>query len=465
MQLSKSTPTNTHAVVIGGSMAGLLAGRVLADHFDRVTIIEKGYFPEKPSFRPGVPQSPHLHFLLMQGRIILDKLFPGFTEDLMAAGAQLLDMTADVAWLKPFGWAVRFPSDFNILSLSRSLLDWYIHKRLLALKLVNFLEGGSVTGLLSQNDGIVTGVSVRIRDRSSPENSRQEEIRADLVVDASGRNSKTPQWLESLGYQAPKEALVNAHPGYASCTYQIPSGFKADWKAVYLQGSPPKQPRAAILYPIEGDRWIVSTMSIAPDYPPGDEAGFLEFLSKLESPILYDTLKNAQPLSPVVTYRPSGNRRRYYEQLPKQPEGFIVTGDSVCTFSPVYGQGVTVSALEAITLGQCLQNGLAGVERRFQKELGKVVTGPWLAATTQDARYDGVEGKSLTFKEHLLQGYMDRVDELATTNPDICLKLFDVIHMIKSPDSLLEPALAMRVLMQALGNFRFEKGSLQEKQG
>ncbi len=470
----QDSPTGSHALVIGGSITGLLAGRVLADHFDRVTIIEKDYFPEKPAFRPGVPQSPHLHFLLMRGRLILEELFGGFTEDLMAADAQLLDMTADIAWLKPFGWAVRFPSDFKILTLSRDLLDWYLHKRLLALKLVNFVEGGYVTGLLSQNDGKVTGVSVRIRDRecvskkenhTSSKNSYQKEIQADLVVDASGRNSQAPQWLEALGYQAPKETIVNAHPGYASRIYQIPAEFQADWKALYLQASPPKRNRAGIVYPIEGDRWTVGTFSIAPDYPPGDEVGFLEFLRNLASPIIYDTLKNAHPLSPIYTYRPSGNRWRYYEQLPKQPEGFIVTGDAVCTFSPIYGQGLTVSALGAVTLDQCLQDGLMGVERRFQKELSKVVAVPWLTAITQDARYSGVEGKSQSFKDCLMQGYMDGVDELATTNPDICLKLFEVMHMLKSPNSLLEPALAIRVLKQTLGSyFRFQEGSWQEKQ-
>ena len=472
MQLSKSaylqkphtSSKNGHAVVIGGSVAGLLASRVLADHFDRVTIIEKDYVPEKPTFRSGVPQSPHLHFLLKRGHIILEEFFPSFTEDLMSAGGQLVDMTADVAWLKPFGWASRFQSNFNVLTFSRDLLDWYLHKQVAALENVTLIEGIWVKGLLYQDNKKVTGVSISIRDRNSPENSYQEEIEADLVVDASGRNSRAPQWLESLGYQAPEETVVNAHPGYASRVYEIPPGFKADWKAIYLQAAPPKRNRAGIIFPIEGNRWTLSTSSAAPDYPPGDEAGFLEFVRNLASPIIYETLQKARPLSPIFTYRPSGNRRRYYEQLPKQPKGFIVTGDAVCTFSPVYAQGLTVAALGSLALDQCLQNGLVGIERRFQQELGNVVTVPWLTATTQDARYAGVEGKTQTLKERLMQAYMDGVDELATTNPDVCLKLFEVMHMLKSPDSLLEPALATRVLGQALANhFPFQRQSLQEK--
>lgn len=471
MQLSKSaclqkpqtSSNNSHAVVIGGSAAGLLASRVLADHFDRVTIIEKDYIPEKPTFRSGVPQSPHLHFLLRRGHIILEDFFPGFTKDLVSAGGQLVDMTSDVAWLKPFGWALRFKSNFNVLTFSRDLLDWYLHQQVATLKNVTFMEGGRVKGLLYKEKR-VTGVSVNIRDRTSPENSHQEEIQGDLVVDASGRNSQAPQWLKSLGYQAPEETVVNAHPGYASRIYEIPPGFKADWKAIYLQAAPPERTRAGIIFPIEGNRWTLSTSSTAPDYPPGDEAGFLEFVRNLASPIIYETLQRARPLSPIFTYRPSGNRRRYYEQLPKQPKGFIVTGDAVCTFSPVYAQGLTVAALSCLTLDQCLQKGLVGVERRFQKELGKVVTVPWLTATTQDARYAGVEGKTQTLKERLMQAYMDGVDELATTNPDVCLKLFEVMHMLKSPNSLLEPTLAMGVLRQTIANhFPFQGQSLQEK--
>ncbi len=134
--------------------------------------------------------------------------------------------------------------------------------------------------MLSSDGTSVTGVSVF---HNASAKSGQEELFADLVVDASGRGSKAPQWLKALGYMPSPETAVDASPGYASRIYEIPSGFQADWKAVYIQTSPPFRTRGGVLYPIEGNRWIVSLNGMMADYPPDDEAGFLEFVRSLPS--------------------------------------------------------------------------------------------------------------------------------------------------------------------------------------
>lgn len=454
-----------HAIIIGGSMAGLLAARVLADHFEQVTIIESDRFPEQPVPRKGVPQSAHLHVLLTRGRMIIEQLFPGLQDELIATGAPVLDMGKDMAWLNPAGWSIRFQSGFNILAFSRDLLDWKIRRRLSAFSNVRFLEECKVTQLLSNSDATsVTGVSV-IHNASAQ--SKQEELFADLVVDASGRGSKAPQWLKALGYQPPVETVVDASPGYASRIYEIPSGFQADWKGVYIQASPPFRNRGGVLYPIEGNRWIVSLNGMMADYPPSDEAGFLEFVRSLPSPMIYDAIKDAKPFSPISSYHAPGNRLRHYEQT-RQPEGFVVVGDAVCTFNPVYGQGMTIAALGAITLDQCLrqlhQQGNRSLAERFQKRLSHINSLPWLLATSQDSRYPKAKGKTPSYIEKLMQSYLDRVTQLTTNNTSVCLVMFEVIHMLKPITALFQPNIVFQVLKQALMSSPSEATSSQSPQ-
>ncbi len=194
----------SHALIIGGSLAGLLAARVLAKHFERVTIIERDFYPEKPTPRPGIPQSRHLHILLNQGKIILEQLFPGLQNELVAAGVPILDPKS-IAWFSPAGWAPQFTPDLNdLIMFSRDLLDWVIRRRLAENTNVHFQEGGTVTGLLLNARQSVTGVSVRFRDRQNPGNIREQNLNADLVVDASGKVSQTPKWLQKLGYLPPQ---------------------------------------------------------------------------------------------------------------------------------------------------------------------------------------------------------------------------------------------------------------------
>src|SRR5262245_51079330 len=218
-----------HAVVIGGSMAGLLAARVLADSFEKVTILERDRYPDGPQPRKGVPQARHLHALLLRGQQILEDLFPGLCDELREAGAQEMDTAADLAWLTPAGWSVRFPSGLDAMAFSRDLLDWWVRRRVAALPPVHIMQDVEVTGLLPNAIGTgVAGVLTRQRGRSDGECADNQPVLADLVVDASGRSSRAPEWLEALGYARPEESTVNAFLGYASRFYTQPRDFRAD---------------------------------------------------------------------------------------------------------------------------------------------------------------------------------------------------------------------------------------------
>lgn len=454
----KLVNSGTHALVIGGSITGLLAARVLTDHFDSVTLVERDCFPKQPISRQGVPQAIHVHVLLTQGQRILEQLFPGLGAELTAAGASTVDWIADWSVFSAWGWMPRFSSGLIGRTCSRNLLEWSIRRRLTQSDRLQFLEGCHVTELLADaNQSRVTGVKLHFREESQVAQSQPQELAADLVVDASGRNSSTPKWLTALGYQPPQKTMINSFLGYASRWYERPEGFQADWQGVTVASKPPSERRGGVLYPVEGKRWAVTLGGIARDYPSNNEAGFLDFARSLRSPIIYEAIKNAKPLSPIYSYRATENRLFHYEKLSRLPEGLVVVGDAVCTFNPVYGQGMTVAALGASTLNECLhqqfqydQGNIAGLTKRFQQRLAQVNATPWLMATGEDLRWSTTEGGQLDMMSQLMHEYMDKMLMPALDQPEILQTFAEVVHMLKPPTALFQPSILRQVLFQAI---------------
>jgi 2-polyprenyl-6-methoxyphenol hydroxylase-like FAD-dependent oxidoreductase len=442
------------AVVIGGSMAGMLAARVLADHFARVVLIERDRFPAGPEGRKGVPQGRHVHALLMRGGAILEDLFPGLQDELGAAGAPRLDTIDDFAWFTTAGWAVRFPSGLETHGCTRDLLDWAVRRRVAAYPRIEFREECDVTGLLPDAAG--TGVAgVRLRARG-PGAAAEEELRAGLVVDASGRSSRAPAWLQALGYPAVEETVINPFIGYATRCYAPPPGFQARWKVLLVGSALPEMRRGGGIVPIEGGCWLVTLSGAGRDYPPTDERGFLEFARSLRTPALYEAIKDAQPLGPIAGYRATENRWRRYERLARRPERFVVLGDAACCFNPVYGQGMSAAALAAMTLDGCLRaarpGDLRGVSRRFQRRLARTNARLWLLATGEDFRCRETEGGRPGPLTRLAHRYMDRVILRATHDGAVRMRLLEVLHLLRPAQALVAPRIAWAVLRPRAGH-------------
>ncbi len=452
-----------HAIVIGGSMAGLITSRILLNHFDQVTLVERDRFPYKPQQRHGVPQASHVHVLLTQGQRIFEQLFPGFIAELVAAGCPTVNWTQHFPWYSMEGWQPRFSSDLITYTCSRNFLEWVVRRRVASSEPLNIVDNCRALELLTNSDqSRITGVKLHDQDSSHP-----QELSPDLVVDASGRNSLTPKWLTQLGYQSPQETVVNSFLGYGSRWYEIPPEFEADWKGLLIDGKPPKMTRSGVLYPVEGNRWVVTLVGVGRDYPPTDEAEFIEFARSLRHPILYETLKQAKPLSPIYSYRRTENRLRHYEKLSKLPEGLVAVGDAVCAFNPVYGQGMTTATLGALTLDNCLQRqpNLKGLPRRFYKQLSQMIQNPWLMATGEDFRWETTEGgkpdlkTQLTKSQQLLElasrrtvthKYMDKILQLTVKHPDLYQTFVESVHMVKPPSALFHPKYILRVLGQMM---------------
>jgi 2-polyprenyl-6-methoxyphenol hydroxylase-like FAD-dependent oxidoreductase len=432
-----------HAVVIGASMAGLLAGRILSDHFERVTIIERDCLAAGVEARKGVPQGRHIHGLLKKGESILSDLFPELFPALLQGGSSDLDMAADMRWHHFGVWKAQFPSNLTVYSQSRPFLEAHVRDCLSARENVHIIDGYEVTRLCANSDHTsITGVQLRPGDGARGD----EELSADLVIDASGRGSQAPQWLASLGYARVQEATVKVDIGYASRVYRRPSPLPSDWKALLISPKAPEGKRAGLIVPIEGDAWMVTLMGWLKDYPPDDAAGFLEYARTLPVPDLYEAIKDAEPLTTIITHKFPSNRRRYYERMSRFPAGFVVVGDALCSFNPAYVQGMTVAALQAHALQVCLQqhqNSHAGMNtanlaHRFQKAVAKEVNGSWFIATSEDFRYPETKGRRLPVTG-LNNWYMGRIHELVSTDRRATLRFYEVMNMVQTPLVLFEP--------------------------
>ena len=435
------------AIIIGGSIAGLLAARTLLKHFEQVTLIERDMYPQEPNFRPGIPQGRQIHFTLLRGQRILENLFPSFGAKLQSHGAIPRDYGNESLYFYR-DLCPRVSPILHGWNYSRLLLEWLIRQELNAYSNLKIIEGHEVTHLLfEESSQKVTGVQFRERNHTSPNNALQD-LHADLIVDASGSSSHTSKWLEDLGYEAPREEVVRIDLGYATRFYEPHTDFKAPWKGIAIQASA-HPPRGGLLMEIEGGRWMVVLSGTNGDYPPLENEAFLEFAHSLPSPALYDALTNAKPDSKIFGYRYAENCLRHFEQLPRQPEQFIIVGDALCNFNPIYGQGMTVAALEGQILDECLQKGMTkGFSHMFHKKVARMLAVPWMLATGAD-RHDS-NAKTRGFTSNLTRSYIDTIIAQLPQDPSLFLTFLEVVHMLRHPIWFFHPMVMLKTLTYQL---------------
>jgi 2-polyprenyl-6-methoxyphenol hydroxylase-like FAD-dependent oxidoreductase len=439
------TQIGDRAVVLGASLGGLLAARVLTDAYAQVTVIDRDELPGAPMHRRGVPHGRHIHALLARGQQALEELLPGLTAELVTYGVPTGDMLAD-ARLYLSGHRLRKAyTGLGLLCVSRPVLEGHVRARVRALPNVWFLDSCDVAGLTTTPDGRrVTGARVLRR----ADGSAEELVAADLVVDATGRGSRTPVWLEALGYTRPPTERVRIGLGYATRTYRLPSDALQGDLAV-VQAATPQQPRAGALQVLEGDRWILTLAGILGDHPPTDPDGFLAFARSLRIPDIYQAVRDGEPLDDPVGFRFPASVRHRYERLNRLPDGLLVMGDAVASFNPIYGQGMSVAALEALALRRHLERGIAPQPRRFFRDLARVVDVPWDMAAGGDLVFPGVQGRR-TLKIRLVSAYLARLHAAAAHDARLASAFVRVAGLVAPPESLLHPAVAVRVMWVSL---------------
>ena len=429
------------AVVLGASMAGLLAARVLTEAYGQVTVIDRDELPETPTHRRGVPHGRHIHALGARGQQVLEELFPGLTAELVEDGAPAGDMLTDARFYLSGHRLHQARTGLMLLCASRPFLEGHVRARVRALPNLRFLDRCDVVGLATTPDGRrVTGARVLRR----ADGSAEELLGADLVVDASGRGSRTPGWLETLGYPRPEREEVQIGLGYATRTYRLPPDA-LDGTLAILDAATPQLPRTGALQRLEGDRWMLTLAGILGDHPPTDPDGFLEFARSLRFPDIYEAVREAEPLDDPVGFRFPASVRHHYERLDRFPSGFLAVGDAVCSFNPIYGQGMSVAALEALTLRRHLKRGIEPQPRRWFRDLARVVDVPWDMSAGGDLLFPGVPGRR-TLKIRLLGGYLSRLHAAAADDAHLATAFIRVAGLVAPPQSLLSPGIALRVL-------------------
>jgi 2-polyprenyl-6-methoxyphenol hydroxylase-like FAD-dependent oxidoreductase len=428
-----------HAVVIGASMGGLLAARALADFFDTVTLLERDLFPLADVPRKGVPQGRHAHGLLARGRSVIENFFPGWTDEVVASGGIRGDIANDVNWVGHGVTLKTAPSDLIGLLASRPVLEGHVRRRLLALKNVRAIEGCAVQALIADEEGTaIKGVRMRVG------NGPEQTVTADLVVDASGRGSSSPAWLESLGFQRPEEEKIEIGIGYTTRVYRRRPSDLNGKLAVVVAGSAPNWRNGTVLFQTE-DRWIVSIGGYFGDHAPDDDQMFAAYAGSLPTPDIHDIVAHGEPLTDFAFYRYPANLRRRFERLVRFPKNYLVLGDALCSFNPVYGQGMTVAAQEAALLRACLLEGDADLAHRFFSAAATAIDTPWDIAVGNDLRHPQVQGPRPP-KVRFINWYIGKLHVAARDDAVLADAFLQVANLQASAMRLLHPAVLLRVL-------------------
>lgn len=431
------------AVVLGGGMAGLVAARVLSDRYRKVLIVDRDTLTGVTGPRRGVPQAHHAHALLARGQEILEDLFPGLEAELTANGGLSGDLSGDLRWY--FNGAPLRQAHSGLLSVSatRPMLESHVRARVAALPNVEFRERTVIRGLESTGDrSRITGVRV-VGDGESEE---PEVLAADLVVDATGRGSRAPAWLEELGYARPSEELIKIDLAYTSRFFRLDSDPFGRDLAINPVASP-ANPRGAFFGKFPDNIALLSLTGMLGDHPPRDPEGFLEYTRSLSAPEVYQAVRTAEPISEVASFRVPASVRRRYDKLQRFPAAFLVIGDGVCAFNPVYGQGMTVAAMEAASLAEHLTSGDVR-PLQFFREITPVIDVPWEISAGGDLAFPGVQGPR-TLKVKLGNAYMGRLHTAARMDGRFTEAFFRVAGLVDPPQALMRPRLVLGVLRTA----------------
>jgi len=433
--VSKQQRIADRAIVIGGSIAGLLAARVLADAFHEILIVEADDPSNGQEPRNKVPQGHHSHVLLGRGQNILEELFPGIIQELIQNGSIVTDFTNDLEWFHFGEWKKRFPSGIKGVQQTRPFLERHIRDRMDLIPNVTFLYRSRVTGIIRSDDrNRVQGVQIR------NELSNQEEaIMADLVVDAGGAGSQALKWLNA---EKDSSEIVDIDLFYATRFYKT-EWVDRGWTNLMISARLPEHPYAGVVLPFENQK-IGVTLGGYLKEPPRTEEDFELIARMLPQPHIYDFIQKSTPVSELKIYRIPSQSRKRRKITSKLPSRFIMIGDSYCRFDPLYGQGMTVAAMEAELLRKELGRLSTGAAldtavRSYWAKLPKLTNGPWEMALIEAYRHPGIKGKrpiGIGMKQWLTQ----KIYKTSAHDHSVYLQLAQVMNLTRSSSLFFRPS-------------------------
>jgi 2-polyprenyl-6-methoxyphenol hydroxylase-like FAD-dependent oxidoreductase len=428
------------AVVLGASVAGLLAARLLSESYRDVVLVDRDELSGATGPRRTVPQGRHIHGLLARGQQVLEELFPGLTKELEELGVPVCDFGTGLSWYFKGRMIQKAETGLICVSAERPLLEARIRERIRALSNVRMIERTDIVGLTASTDhSRITGVRIQ------PEGGAEELLDADLVVDASGRSSRAPRWLHEFGYPQVPEERIKIDLTYTTADFRSPLpvdpiGAGAGLVCV----ASPAHPRGATLARLR-DRYSLSLYGLLGDQAPTDRAGFLAYAKTLPVPEIFAAVEHAEMISEPVAMHFPANVRHHYEKVDRLPEGLLVMGDAACIFNPIYAQGMTVAAIESLVLRKHLELGRPPRPRDFFRDLSAVIDAPWDMAVGGDLGFPGVEGRR-TMKVRMGNFYIPRLQAAAVNDGALSDAFLRAAGLVDPPTALMRPAVISRVL-------------------
>ena len=422
-------------IVIGGSLAGLFAAAASASAGAHTTIIERDLLPTEPSPRRGVPQSRQPHVLLHRGLLAAEELLPGLREDLIRQGAAQFDSGA-MPWLSEYGWLPTWIPSFELVSASRPLLEHVVRQRVRALPNVVIHEGVRV-GQLRRSAG---------KWQAECEDATMSE--ADIVIDASGRSSRLPHWLSELGYPVQEPRTIDAHFGYACRVYRA-NGSVPISTGIMILATPPTD-TGALAIPVEDGKWLVASAGYGDRRPSREKDEFVPFLDGLRDRAIADLVRTLEPISDVAIYRQTANRRNSYGRSRAWPANLLVVGDAYCAFNPIYAQGITVAAGQALLLRDALAKRRPLRTVRLQRKIAAVADLPWFVATSEDLRRQSTAGKQSRSQQLISSWSAELIQLMTRGDRGACRAVRGVYHLMARPTALFHPGLFLSAGLAAI---------------
>lgn len=424
----------SHAIVLGAGLAGLFTARVVSDFYDRVTVLDRDALSGEGVHRRGLPQGTHAHDLLARGQQITEELFPGITDEMASAGAQRGDLAENVRWVIDGRPLRKSRSGLDVMSCSRLFREHHVAARVKALPHVELVENCDVLRLRTSEDRrTITGVTVA-RDGA------EESLDAELVVDATGRGSRVPVWLDGLGYGRVEEEKRKIDLRYVTRLFRTPPEALGGDVVINTMATA-EIPRGASCQRIDAERTVITAYGILGDQPPVDIDGFLTFVGSLPSRDIHEVALASEPASEPARYRFPTNLRRHYQRMADFPDGLLVIGDAVCSFNPRYGQGMTVAALEALLLrGHLHAHGRPNAPAFFTELFREVVDGIWEMVIGTDLVFPEVEGDR-TEDVRQMHAHLARLHSTATRDSDVAVACLRVFGLVDPPSELVAPSL------------------------
>jgi 2-polyprenyl-6-methoxyphenol hydroxylase-like FAD-dependent oxidoreductase len=441
--MNASHTKREHAVVMGASVAGLLAARVLAEHFDKVTVLEKDACPVDGAPRSGVPQGRHTHILLPAGAQVLERLFPGRIAELVRDGARKFDYGRSRFYVSGT-WLPRVATELDSFAQTRPFLEEHLRRWVSELRNVRLVyETNVFAPLFERANARVVGLEI------GQGGTAREQLRAELVIDATGRHSRLPAWLAEKGFGDVPETRIGIDLAYATGRFRVPADVLPDHPMLYIVGPPPEKTRAGVVFQVEDGIVLGGLAGYHGDYPPGELDGFLEFAKSLSQPDVFDVLSRAQLCGPIAQYRIPTAVRRQYHKMRRFPAGILPIGDAICALDPVFGQGMTVAALEAEILSQSLVQGAndRALGRVYLREVEDFLDIPWMLCCGENFKYPQTTGpRPWLFPVTRLYNHF-----LTTCNDPVVLpQLYRVLTLTAHPRILLRPDIPVRALSRKI---------------